>query len=365
MAINPPTIEELLQEISLALAEEGAAINDMNQGAKLKQIAQAYARPLAEAWNLLRVVARDSNPATARGASLKLLVNTFGMYEKTGSPAEGYVLAQPTSNGNQGQLNQGDLLFFGDATFVVMETTLLGAPYGLVPIQAGNIGTQHRLPANTTLVSANSALNTSFTFKVGSSLNGLAQPVGGMTGGEDEETDDQIVARFADYISSLTRGVYKAVYQAALSIPGIRSLSLVEFRPMIGMCTLFIDDGSSSPTVATGLQTLIQDTLREWRAAGVPVKVRAMEKVQEAVELDIQVAPGYVVETVEQAANAALTTVLNNYTYGQTLYTSRLVDIAHVEGVLSAKVKSPLGEKVTVNPNQVFRPLSVKVNGSI
>lgn len=364
--ITPMTIDDILKDYAEYVVNEGVVINDMNEGAKIQQIVTALATPVAKCWDLLKTAATDSNPATATGLSLKLMVNVFGMYEKTGSPATGSVLAIPKVGGASGQLKQGEVLLYNGGTYVVLEDVTLGSPYSVIQVQAGNNGSKWRLSANTRLLSAKDTLNRSFDFLVGSILTAQGIPSGGMEGGEDEEKDDEIRSRFADYIQSLTRATWKAVYQAALGISGIKSLSLIEYVPMIGMMTLYVDDGSANPVVSDSLKATILAELKKWKAGGIVLKIRAMRKVLQAVELNIQVEDGFTTATVKTAVEAALTTALNSYAYGQTLWTSKLVDIAHnVPGVASTSVVSPVGLKVDINSNEVFRPLSVTANANI
>lgn len=368
MAITPQSIDDLMEELAVNLSDPAnpALITDLNQGAKFKQFAQAVMTPVARLWDSLVQVDQNSNYATMSGEPLKLFVNALGFYERSGSPSVGSVLAIPKSTGTTGTLNAGDVLIYNNATFVVLTRTLLASPYSVIPVQSGNLGTQWNLPAGSVLVSPNVTLNQGFNFRVGSSLNALGNPQVGLSQGEDAENDSAIKSRFADYIKSLTRAVYDAVYQAALGIPGIISLALVEFQPFIGMMTLYVDDGSSNLVVNPTLEDTIQTTLKAWRASGAGLRVLPMEKVLGSVILTIVGAPGNDALVIKAGVEAAVTAALNNYKYGQTFYPTSTVPVAfEVAGVLSVSIAAPSEPFITIEPNQVFRPASVTANVTI
>lgn len=375
MSVVPQSLDDLMTEFAGNLVNatdpvtglpDPAQITDLNQGSKFKQYVQAIMVPIARIWSNLQDVSETSNIATATGEPLTLLVQALGYYPNTGSPSKGNVLAIPKASSNTGTLNAGDILIYNNASFVVLTSTTLASPYSVIPVQSANLGTQWNLPANTALVSGSDTLNSKFSFLVGNSLNAQGVPTGGLADGTDAATSDQIRSGFADYIKSLTRGVYKAVYQAALTIPGILSVALVEFAPLIGMMTLYIDDGSSNVTVDPTLSQTIQNTLIEWRAAGAGLVIQMMDKVLQACTINVVGAVDTDPVALQAQVEAALTTALNNYGYGQSFYPSNMVSIAFtVPNVVSASVVAPTVAEVTVGPNEVFRPLSVTANVTI
>lgn len=362
MAIQAKTIEQILQDISDSLVAQGALVNDMGDGAKLRMIARAFAAPLAEAWSDLAAVERDSNIATARNDSLDLLVNTFGLFRKTGNQAAGSLLAIPYDPTTVEVIQPGEIFLVGNSTLVSTGEAVLASPYALVPAEAGLPGSRFNLPGNTVVLAARDVLNEKFAFVVGETLNAQGQGVGSFAGGEDREEDDDLRGRFADFIQSLTRATYKAVYQAVLGIPDIKSLTLVENVPMIGFISLYVDDGSSNTAIGAGLKAQIEETLLEWRAAGIGLRIRPLEKVVDDVVVDLTVDKTVVPADVEAAVTTALERLLNGYAMGETVYLSRIVDVAfNTPGVRNVRVLGPT-EDVTVRAHQVFRPRSVSVN---
>jgi uncharacterized phage protein gp47/JayE len=200
---------------------------------------------------------------------------------------------------------------------------------------------------------------------VGDAFTNGSVPIGGLRFGQDRETDDELRERFVLAIKSLVRGTYVAVYQAILSIPGIRSLTLLENTPMIGFIQLHVDDGSSNTTVSSALRQLIDDQLFEWKAAGIGYRAYMLDKVFADVVVNVRVSRTAVPATVEAAVESLLSQSLGLYALGQVLEPSKLVDLAfNVPGVESVEVVSPL-EPVEVQAQQVFRPRSVTANARI
>jgi uncharacterized phage protein gp47/JayE len=373
MAIVAKSLDDVLSDLSDYLVEEGSKVildrdrlNDFNQGAKLKIFTRAVGRAVSDCWRSLSEVERDASIASATEESLDLLVSTFGLSRKLGSTAVGFMIAIPNSVGVTATLNTGDVFTVNNGTLVVMDSRIIAGPYAIVPIQSVNPGVNWNLTAGTALKAARTSLNSSFKFFVGSSLSVLGVPQGGMSGGEDQELDDDLRARFADYIQSLVKATFKAVSQAVRSVAGVRSVSIVEYFPQIGFFSCYIDDGSANPTVSTGLISAVEAVLFETRAAGVGVKVRAMEKNTADVELEVTINRSVVPATVEAEIIANLTAALNNYSLGQPLFTSKLSDIAHnTDGVIGVKVVKPTGLKYEIEPQQVFRPRSIVVNARL
>lgn len=365
MAIVPKTVEEILDDITDSLAEQAAGSIDAGSGTVLGALVRSFAAPLATLWQDLQVVERDSNIATAEGDSLDLLVNTFGMSRNTGSYASGNLIATPKALSNVANVQAGEFFLFGSLVLTVTATTSLQAPYSVIPVQVGTLGSDFNLPANVEVLSATADLNSKFKFAVGSSLDSRGLPNGGLSGGVDPELDSELRSRFANFLQSLTRATYQAVLQALQAIPELRSVALVDAAPMPGFISVYVDDGSTDTQVSATTRALVESALFEWKAAGVGVRIYVLDKVVQPVVVNIRVSSDSVPSSVEQAVRQALTTLLSGYAQGQSLYVSKLVDVAfNTPGVLDAKIVAPTAD-VLVQDYQAFRASSVTVNVSI
>lgn len=371
MAIEAKSIEQLLDDMSVAIADEGALVNDLNIGSNLYVLGRAFARMLADAWRTISEVERDSNLATATGESLKLLVNTFGMEPSTGTQAAGYMIALPRNPSKTGTIQPGDTFIYKKGVFVVTETTAVAVPqadstYAVVAIQAGAAGKRWNLPGGTPMLASSKSLNDDFVFAIGDTLLPTGQAAGSLAGGEDPEDDDSIRIRFGEYIQSLTRATYSAVYQALLAIPGIKSATLLDNDPMPGFLSVYVDDGSPDATLSSTMAATIDQELMNWRAAGVGLRLLPLEKVAADIRLRVTVDRSQPISlsAVEDAVEVALADMIAGMTKGQTLYPSRLIDTAYgITGVVDVQVILP-ETKVVVGDQQIFRARSIVIDAT-
>lgn len=365
MAIVPKTVDEIIAEITTSLVAQQAGSVDSGTGTVLGALVRSFAGPLATLWQELQIVERDSNIATAEGESLDLLVNTFGMSRNSGSYAEGSLIATPRAPSNVGNVTEGDYFIYGDLVLVATATTSLQAPYSIIPVRSGTLGSDYNLPANLEVLCAKAATNTNFKFSTGSLLDSRGLPSGSFSGGTNAELDNELRDRFANFLQSLTRATYQAVLQALQAIPELRSVALLDAKPMPGFISVYVDDGSTASEVSAATKDLVEQALFDWRAAGIGVRVYMLSKVVRPVVLNITVDSNSVPAAVAQTVRQAITTALSGYAQGQSLYLSKLVDIAfNTAGVVDAKVVAPTTD-VIVQTHQAFRASSVTINVSI
>lgn len=362
MALITKSIEDLIEDYAEALEAEEAEITDLNQGSKFFAQTRATMRLFSELWRVLGEVKRDSNIATATGESLDLLVNTFGLFRKEGNASIGFVIVVPKSPTSKDKLAVGELILVNGGTLSVTSETVLAAPYAIVPVQAVAVGRRWNLSGGTVVEPARKAVDDNFTVMIGDRLNARGQAEGGLYGGQDREDDEELRARFADYIQSLSRATYKAVYQALLGIPGIISVTVVENYPMIGFLSIYLDDGSNNPQLPKNLIAQVEEVLMEWRAAGVGIRIRPLEKITEALTLDVTVDRSVAPSAMEAAIAAEVERVTSLYKQGQSVYPAAVADVAFkFPGVLNATLTSHT-ELIKVLPHQVFRARSVNVH---
>jgi len=365
MAIVPKGINDLLQEISDSLVDSYAVSSDVGSGTVIGALVRSFAAPLADLWASLVEVERDSNIATATGDSLDLLVNSFGMSRDAGGYASGYIIATPKAAGNAAVVTSGSTFLYGNLVLVVGVDAALQAPYSRILVTAGTIGADFNLPAGTLVLSTNPTLNDQFSFVVGLRLNGTNMPEVGLMGGQEPESDSELRQRFAGYLQSLTRATYQAVLQALQGIPELKSVALLDATPMPGFISVYIDDNSAATEVSEELKASIEQTLYSWKAAGIGVRIYMLDKVVQPVVINLVVDSNSVPAAVQQTVRQAVIALLNGYAQGQSLYISKLVDIAfNTAGVVDVKVISPT-QDVTVGSHQAFRASTVTVNVTI
>ena len=365
------SFEELQTDLQNALLAEGAAVTDLNKGSILYTIGRGLLRLLADGYREAEGISADSTPATATDEALELTGNMLGLEKNLGSNAQGYLIATPKGL-VEAQAKAGDMFIVGGAAVMVVQaTTLMAPPYALVPVKMGIIGSRWNLAAGVTVKAAREDLNDSFSFAVGSALDVNNQPVGGFSGGQDIEVDDHLRDRIALRILALQKGTNPAVTGATDGMPFVKSVKIAEHSPMMGMLTLYVDDGTASPSLDAVLRAKIMDELYDVRSTGIGVVLKSIEKLTGDIVLAIKVPkdslgrPLIPYEEAQTTVSNAVSDALFSFNQGEPLYLSQLVSLAREAEprLLDVKVESPL-EDVIPTAGQVFRPSKVMVSAS-
>lgn len=106
-----------------------------------------------------------------------------------------------------------------------------------------------------------------------------------ISGGTDDETDEELRARVPLYLGSLSKATKNAIRAAALATDGVKNATVVEYTPPNGYITVFIDDGNGSapPALIRAVKDTIQGTINGLEndtstgiiAAGIGINVTA------------------------------------------------------------------------------------------
>lgn len=110
--------------------------------------------------------------------------------------------------------------------------------------------------------------------------------------GTNEETDDELRARITLFLQSLSRATVSALKYAALSVPGVKNVEVIEPPRASGLVIVVVDDGygETSDAIITQVQESIDGTVTGagFRAAGILVVVQAPTKINVDVTVYLQ-----------------------------------------------------------------------------
>jgi uncharacterized phage protein gp47/JayE len=334
---TPKTFETLYEDLRLAvLAEEGPLSNFLPMS-NLYLLARGQASVLANAYDDLSSAIADSTVATASGTRLDAHTASFGVFRNQGSFAVGYVIARPRSVAvtNTTVTAFNTRFSIGSLQYVVTADTTLTGPYTLVPVQATQIGKAYDMSPGTTLVDTSGVLDATWEFVVGSALDSLNQPTGYIKGGDDAETDDELRARFIEFINSLSSGTARAIHAAVSGVTDVESFVTKQYVPAVGWFTVYVDDGTDAPS--EGLMDQVRQVLDEEKALGIAYRVLPMTKQFVNLNLQILIDPQLAASAnvIRDEVTLRLRDGLRNFAFGQPLYLSKISDICHsVPGVL-------------------------------
>lgn len=152
------------------------------------------------------------------------------------------------------------------------------------------------------------------------------------TNGVDQESDQQLRARFVLFIGSLSKGTEAAIAFAIVSIQvGMQIVFHEQVDPNgttdYGMVTIYVDDGSGSPS--SPLVTLCFNAAYLVRAAGVRIGVYGATTLLANYSMQIVTATGYDHPTVVGQVGNAVNNFINATGLENTLRWSQIIAVAY------------------------------------
>ncbi|MDA3920965.1 MAG: baseplate J/gp47 family protein [Salinisphaera sp.] len=249
MALTRPSLSDLrtraISDLQAALRLSG------NLGAYLGALAYVVAGACHGLYGYIENIGGQMNPATAAGVFLDRWAGLWKVYRKLAAAAAGDV----TLNGTAGTVVASGVLM-QSGTGVMYRTTAGGtiASGGtlVVAAVATTTGTDsNRLGFETLqLVSPAAGVNSS-----------AAVAAGGLTGGRDEETDDELRARLILRISNPPHGGNAADYELwALEVSGITRAWCVPRYNGDGSVRVYVGEANPTGTTLAG-SALVADAL--------------------------------------------------------------------------------------------------------
>lgn len=189
------------------------------------------------------------------------------------------------------------------------------------------------------------------------------------TGGSDNESDDEMAARFKAYINGLSGTSDYAIKSAALSVNSVRSVSVVNHKPPfknVYNVSVYVDDGTGSADDATIAQVkaIIEgDGSAEnpgHLAPGINARVLAPTAVPVSVDVEATVVSIDSAEAKEEIART-ISEYLNALAIGKDALVSQIMSAVLALGfVRDVRIISPVAN-VSVGAAQIVRSGDVLV----
>lgn len=352
IAKNYREIFETLRDITLAKQER---ITDFNQGSVISSLYEAIASVVENIYIEGRIGYDDMLKSVPR------LI--FGFTPKAGNKASAKVVfsrAKPIES--RTVIPISTKIASGGYVFITTESGVIepGATQSnQVSVQAEDIGLDYNVPANTI---------TSLSSVVPLDVVEVTNPVKA-SGGTNAETDAEIEARFKLYINGLQGGNTYGIKSAALSVEGVRSVSVEEHFPPLNNIygfTIYVDDGTGG--MSKELQTAIEDKMNGddtsvnpgQRPAGVFCKVLSATPVPVAVDVTCYI---YRVDRTkaESEIRLALEEEINGLGIAENVVlTSLILRLRRLGYVKDVKIATPK-DNITITKSQIARFESANV----
>lgn len=356
-----------------ALAKNGRLSRDAfdRQGADANILAAAMAAVGDEVVGQLVDVAKGLYLDSAEGEQLdRLVFDRYGLIRKPASAALGSVqfttaTAAPAAftipNGTKLASSDGlQYATVGDSVFPLGSVGPI-----VVMVQSVLAGINQAAKAGTITSIVDQISGAPSTLAV---VNTLATD-----GADDAESDDSLRARAQRFFSTARRGTMQALVAGALATPGVRTAQGFEVLDSYGrparFVQLFISDAytdklaifSTVPPAyeaqSAAIVQSVQNTLNEYRAAGMYVDVQVAQVVMQPILLQLQFQAGVDVNQTAYLARVAAVNYVNNLAPGAPIRVADLRQaVQRTPGILitGQEVASPPGD-VVPKPLQVLR----------
>lgn len=179
-----------------------------------------------------------------------------------------------------------------------------------------------------------------------------------MTGGRDEESDEDMKNRFTEYVIALSRSTVKAVQYAAKQAVVTQSGVVTEYVTQAGLIEspghvdvyIYGSGGEPSEALISNCQQLIDgsyDTgtgeyIEGWRPCGVAVVVSAMTKKSVDISLSVSVTDSsYQTDAMKSTIESVINEALDRIELGGTMRIAELrSDILNIPGVQQAFIEN-------------------------
>lgn len=157
-------------------------------------------------------------------------------------------------------------------------------------------------------------------------------------GGEPRESDELYKERLRDAFRTARRGILAAIEQGALEVPGVVSAKTVEAVEEDGTPARFVElfIADSDGIASAALATLVQNSLGEFRAGGIFVRVSTSTPVFVDIRLRLRFAAGTDTLSLTGRVRSAVLAFVNALPTQTTLFVNSL------EGILSRFVPNGL-----------------------
>jgi len=357
MAFSLKLFAAVLEDMVNWMIATQSKVTDFNEGAVIRSFLEAIGYEIEQLYIRTRVGFDESLPSIPFYA--------FDFVRKVGQKSSGSIIFSRSGTTGEITIPIGSLVATADGT--QFETTSTGTiengnqDSNSVSIMATEAGSESNVPANTIIV--------------------IITPISGVetvdnssatSGGLNQETDEEFVKRFKEYIEGLGQSNESGLITGAKKVTGIRSASTVEHFPPSSSynVSVYIDDGAGNAP-----QALIDAALLKlkglgttdnpgYKAAGINIRVLAPSKVTQDVTVTIEDDGKLSEATMEYNIELAITNYINNLVLGDDIIRNMLIKaIMAVDGVVDITLTTP-ADNITINYNQIARVGTITITFS-
>ncbi len=330
------TYDQIVSEIQSDMVASGSLATDFTDGSQIQTMIQVTSRALFTQWYMLELLVELFFVMSSEGPFLDLRVNERGIYRKEGVAATGPINFTRTSPSPiSTDIPAGTTFSTLDGTVSVttnVDTPLAnGWESGTAQVTCTTVGVIGNLTAGTQLQI------------VGPSPSGLQTIVvgaGGLTGGVDVETDDELRARYLEVVQNPVDGGTPADYQVwADEVTGVTNVSVFPLARGNGTVDVVV---AANGIPSADLVNQVQSVINTNRPIGADAQAKAPTAHSIDVTGNVTPAAGYTFATLQPLVTQAITNYINSVPIGGVVRVSAINDaIFRVQGVLDCSLSAP------------------------
>lgn len=375
MALNTQDFSSLVRDQVAAAQASSTSLLDFSIGSVLLALIEANTGAIA-LW-LQGIAIYDlalTRAATSNGADLDTWMADFGLTRIPAIAASGQITFGRFTNTVQGvvPINAQVETSNGVVTYSVTldtENANYNSSLGGYVLTAGTSEIDVPVEANTAGAIGNAAIG---------AINVISTPIAyvdyvnnpnTLENGTDQETDAAFRIRFVNYLASLSKATEDAIAYAISSVQGVIDYSITENEEYngterFGYFYVVADDGTGNPSPE--LLSNVNNAVDAVRGLCINFGVFAPIVVTANVSMTITVASGYDAPTVKDDVEAALQAYIDLLRLGNTLYYTRLMEVAYDAnfGVLnvSAVLLNSGTANLTVNAKEMVKSGTIVIS---
>lgn len=175
--------------------------------------------------------------------------------------------------------------------------------------------------------------------------------------GAEEEDVAEVKKRFTEYIQTLSKGTVAAVRYGCLTVQGVTGVYVSE---RIGVLDIYIHDINGD--LPPALEKEVRDTLIDYRAGGIEVKILPVTKRLVNLNVEIILSPGFDGSKYQKMVLDSITDYLNAYTVATSLRRADLIRyIMNIDTVAIQNASISLSEDIMVENYEKIRAGNIVV----
>jgi uncharacterized phage protein gp47/JayE len=335
------TYDQILAEL-IADWQSNSGITDFQPGALTYTFLAVQARALRTLWFMLEQLINLFFVSSSTGSFLIRRAAERGVIQKLGTAAQGNIdLTRSTAAPVGSTMTKGTVL-------ATLDDAIEFTVNADVTLAAGWTSATAALTCTTVGAAGNLAAGTPLKI-VGSQVVGVQNitvATGGLSGGTDDETPDQLRARYLYTIQNPINGGTPADYVVwATSVAGVKQAIPLPLNRGPGTIDVVITDGGiPSDSLVTDVTNYIQDNRRP---VGADVLVLKPTAHPIGITGTITAAQGYVQSDLVTAVTQALEAYIAGVPIGGVVRYNAMIKVAmEVKGVLDFAMTAPTANVV-------------------